>query len=210
MNPIPSTTPYHHGDLARACVEAALDLLRDRGIAGVTLRDVASAIGVSRSAPYRHFADKQSLLAACAMQGFESLTAEVNRILTASEPLSMATIRALLTGYAEIGHADPHLYRLMFAYYLPAEKFPVLEAQAKMSFDLLYRGIEQGQAAGTLAAGDTYGRVLLLWAAIHGLVSLCNDLSPNQTLDTEALPVHVERILDTLAPLLDPELASSR
>lgn len=206
MNTTPSAVSksYHHGDLANACVAAALDLMAARGIAAVTLRDVAAQIGVSRSAPYRHFADKQALLAACAAYGFNQLTQAVQQVIAEAGGVDLTVLHQLLQRYVEIGGANPPLYRLMFASEFQAENFPALEAASQNAFDMFYRVVADGQAAGTLAAGDTYGWVLLLWSSVHGLVSLCNDLAPSDALDTNALAAHADRVFEVLRPALAP------
>ncbi|MFT4571001.1 MAG: AcrR family transcriptional regulator, partial [Candidatus Binatia bacterium] len=79
---------YHHGDLRRALVEGALELLHERGPAGLTLRGAARKAGVSEAAPYRHFADKEALLASVAEEGFRALSREVVRSIDGiSDPL---------------------------------------------------------------------------------------------------------------------------
>jgi len=203
VTPVGSSSSYHHGDLANACVAAALDLMAQRGIGAVTLRDVAAEIGVSRSAPYRHFADKQALLAACAACGFNDLTAAAERVIVAAGGVDLSVIRQLLLRYAEIGSANPSLYRLMFASEFSVEHFPALEAACQNAFDMFYRAVADGQAAGTLATGDTYGLVLLLWSCVHGLVSLCNDLAPSDALDTRSLHEHTDRVFQVMRPALD-------
>jgi AcrR family transcriptional regulator len=71
--------PYHHGDLRAALIESGTKLLRERGAAALSLREVAKAAGVSHAAPYRHFEDKAQLLAAIAAAGFERLRAAMQK-----------------------------------------------------------------------------------------------------------------------------------
>ena len=85
-------TRYHHGDLGNACIAAALDLIRHEGIEAVTLRAVAQRIGVSRSAPYRHFIDKRALLAACAERGFRDLVGAAEAVLARHPVVDLAAL----------------------------------------------------------------------------------------------------------------------
>lgn len=195
---------YHHGDLRNACVAAALELLARDGLSGVTLREVARAIGVSRSAPYRHFANKRDLLAACAAAGFAELAAQARAVVETCDTPDITMLRLLLQRYAEFGAAEPNLYRLMFASDFKSEEYPALNGQAEAAFGVLDDAVRRGQRAGAVRAGDTYGQVLALWSCAHGLVSLCNDLAPSSVLDTTALDRHIERIFKALAPAMMP------
>src|SRR6478672_9368201 len=134
--PDPSTTSdeqkrdtYHHGDLKRALTEAALELVKEKGPKGFTLREVARRAGVSAAAPYRHFADKSQLLAAVATQGFvqlhETLTA------TAAKTTDLhAQVIAMGRTYVRwaITHAD--YYQVMFGSELDKSDNPELLTRA--------------------------------------------------------------------------------
>jgi AcrR family transcriptional regulator len=196
--------PYHHGDLANACVRAAIALLHDHGLAGVTLREVARCINASRSAPYRHFADKRELLAACAQHGFERLTASAERVLAEHGAPDVSVIRALLHEYVRFGAANPHLYRLMFASDFEVDEYPAMTAAAERAFYVLQAAVLTGREAGTLAVEDHDGLVLTLWSSVHGLVSLHNELPTCSVLDTLAVTANLDRVLDILLPTLQP------
>ena len=73
--------PYHHGDLRRSLIQAGSKLIEEKGLAGLSLREVARVAGVSHTAPYRHFQDKADLLAAIAQVGFEQLTDELFSVI---------------------------------------------------------------------------------------------------------------------------------
>lgn len=195
---------YHHGDLSNACVQAALDLLNEGGRGAVTLRAVAHRIGVSRSAPYRHFADKQSLLAACAARGFDRLVAEAEAVVATCERCDVDTLRALLGCYGRFGIAMPHLYRLMFACEFRGGAYPELEAAAGRVCHQLHETVERGQRAGTLRPGGTADSVLLLWSSLHGLVSLCNDLAPSAVFDSSDLACQLDRVFAVVRPAFEP------
>lgn len=191
---------YHHGDLANACVAAALDLLGEHGLAGVTLREVARAINVSRSAPYRHFKDKRDLLAACACRGVETLVARANAVLAQQPSASAATVRRVLHEYARFGSTEPHLYRLMFASDFESDEYPALTAAAERAFNLLRGLVQRAQQSGALAVRDVDGLVLALWSSVHGLVSLHNELPGCSVLDTSVLTANLDHVLDIVLP----------
>ncbi|MGO7420962.1 TetR/AcrR family transcriptional regulator, partial [Rhizobium ruizarguesonis] len=109
--------PYHHGDLHRAIVEAALDVLSESQSTEFSLRELARRAGVSHNAPYKHFADKRELLAAVSAVGFELLAkrmADATKELDSPRERLAAIARAYVCG----GVNNPALYRLMFGGYL--------------------------------------------------------------------------------------------
>ena len=123
--------PYHHGDLRRAIVAAAVDLVRETQSVEFSIRELARRAGVSHNAPYKHFADKRELLAAVSAAGFEMLEA---RMTAASSARSTprAKISAMARDYVRLGIENPALYRLMFGGYLTGsdENRPVVERAA--------------------------------------------------------------------------------
>src|SRR5262245_23788463 len=104
---------YHHGDLRRALLDAALEILAEGGAAGLTLREVARRAGVTHAAPYRHFEDKAALLAAVAEEGFRAVYAEM---LARSERVKDPVERLYQIGAAYVLFAVTHPahFRVMF------------------------------------------------------------------------------------------------
>jgi AcrR family transcriptional regulator len=164
--------PYHHGDLRRALVDAALRLVRSEGPPALTLRAAARLAGVSQAAPYRHFADKQALLAAVAEEGFREMTAAMRRAMShEDEPLSK--FRAL--GLSYVGFARGHLahFRVMFGPELADRSaYPSLAEAATEAFKLLVVAITDCQKAGFTREGDPEEFALTAWSAVHGLSAL--------------------------------------
>ena len=116
----PSATParkradrYHHGDLRRALLQAAVRTIRSHGIDGLTLRGVGSALGVSRTALYRHFTDKAALLAAVAAEGFRMLREELRRAWERRRARTRG-FEAMGVAYVRFAVAHPSHYRVMF------------------------------------------------------------------------------------------------
>ena len=104
---------YHHGDLANALIDAALAAVEQDGPEAVSLRELAQSLGVSRAAPYRHFADRDALLAAVAAHGFQDLTVAYRTAL--AEPGDgPARLTAVNRAYFDFAFARPGLHKLMF------------------------------------------------------------------------------------------------
>src|SRR5215467_6966785 len=109
--------PFHHGDLRRAIVSAALEILSETQTIEFSIRELARRAGVSRNATYKHFADKRELLAAVSAAGFEALTKRMTREV-AWHSHARAQLFAMLRAYIRHGVENPALYRLMFGGYL--------------------------------------------------------------------------------------------
>ena len=167
--------PYHHGDLRDALVRTARDLLDEQGINALSLRAVARGAGVSSAAPYRHFPDKVSLLAAVAADGFRDLSrcmAEAADAAAASTPPA-DRFRALGLGYIRFGLDNPAVLRLMFGAEIECkDDYPELAETARNTFatladttESLVGGAGQRARSGALAA----------WSLVHGLSNLLID-----------------------------------
>lgn len=160
-------TRYHHGDLRRALVEAALDALAESGTDALGLRQLARRVGVSAAAPYRHFRDRQSLIQAVAAAGFDRFlhTLEAARSAgSASEQLA-----DMAEAYIGFALANPALYRLMFSSALGAFEDPELRRAADASYASL-------AVAAARVDPDAPGEAAIsAWAFAHGLSMLLLD-----------------------------------
>src|SRR5437763_12760016 len=109
--------PYHHGDLQRAIVNAALEVLSETQSTEFSLRELARRAGVSHNAPYKHFADKDELLVAVSTAGFELLGRRISRAIS---PLKdpKEQLFAIVRAHVRQGLDNPALYRLMFGAHL--------------------------------------------------------------------------------------------
>jgi AcrR family transcriptional regulator len=169
---VPKAQRYHHGNLRRAILDAALSLFAARGSLDFTMRELARHAGVTHNAPYRHFAGKDELRAALAAEGYELLRAALVRA-EAGPADPRRRVRALGVGYVRFAVAHPHHFRLMVTSPLGPGAAPELTAAAAASFAVLRGAIEKGGAAGSLRADIGPGEVsLVAWALVHGLASL--------------------------------------
>jgi AcrR family transcriptional regulator len=162
---------YHHGDLRRAVIDAAVTVIARDGTDGLSLRDLARRLGVSHQAPYRHFADKDALLAAIAADGFARLT----RALRAGPDPSAAPIAGLIEAgvtYVKFALDAPAYYRVMFATAASPHGAAPRDRETDTSFAVLSYGIERGKAAGVLPDVPTRDIAVLAWTVVHGLAML--------------------------------------
>jgi AcrR family transcriptional regulator len=163
--------PYHHGHLREALLQAAIHLIAEMGPKGFTLREVARRANVSHNAPYRHFRDKDDLLAAVAAQGFRELT---QAMLEEAASKSNARDRLKHSGLAYVSFAlrRPEHFTVMFD--LPASKSqrPEYTEAAKGAFAALRGFVEDCQVEGQLPSGRSRDRALLAWSLVHGIAKL--------------------------------------
>jgi AcrR family transcriptional regulator len=165
---------YHHGDLRRALVQAALELVRESGPSGITLREAARRAGVTHAAPYRHFADKEALLAAVAEEGFVQMR-ELIRAALAGVPVS-EKVEVLGLAYVHFARDNPSKFRVMFGSEMgDKRRFPSLLEADQAVFDLLCGAIGEAQGAGALPSADPARLGMVAWSMLHGVAALVVD-----------------------------------
>lgn len=174
--------PYHHGDLRRAIVKAALEILRETQSIEFSLRDLARRAGVSHNAPYKHFVDKRELLAAVSAAGFETLTKRMTH-KTAGLSNSREQLFAMLRAYIDYGVESPALYNLMFGGYLsgPDRSRPAIELAEAEKTKALLAGVIVAGGLGRVIPDTSRnerkiaGAILACWSLVHGLTLLLAD-----------------------------------
>ena len=165
---------YHHGDLPRAVMAAALEDLEAGDRFAVNFHQIARRLGVSHGAIYRHFPSKQHLVDALARSGFEQLTAAFQDALA---PLADASAReriaALPRVYVRFALAAPALTRLMFSgAAADRHRDPALKQAAFEAISVLQAEVTRAAADGLLPPEDVLDATRFLWASIHGLAAL--------------------------------------
>jgi AcrR family transcriptional regulator len=181
-DPAEAPTPYHHGDLRRALVDAALALVTEEQDWGFSLREVARRAGVSHNAPYKHFADKRDLLAAVAATGFEALRARLAAAVAQTRSADAALLAVSVT-YVRFGLDNPAHYRLMFGPTLTAAEggLPAVAAEAAAGAkavlqDTVLKGARTGCFAVSPDSRAELDRAALAaWSLVHGLTMLAID-----------------------------------
>lgn len=165
---------YHHGDLRAACLRAARELLEEDGSAALSLRAVARRAGVSPSAPYRHYADRDALLAAVAASGYQELAER----LVAAQPAPPSSPEDLVDGavaYVRFALEHPALFRVMFVEPCDAKSEERTAAVAAIS-GLLAANVRQ-----VFPEADPEAMSTAAWALVHGLAFLYLDSKLDST-----------------------------
>src|SRR5437588_5068599 len=122
---------YHHGNLREALIRGVLELIATKGPAGFTVAEAARSAGVSPGAPYRHFRDRDELLADVALRGFERFTAELQRAWDDGRPDTTRALENLGRAYLAFARNEPAYYAAMFEAAVPLRDHPVLAQAAE-------------------------------------------------------------------------------
>jgi len=170
-----NTTTYHHGNLRQELMELAEKHLISHGIAELSLRALAREIGVSQTAPYRHFKDKNALLAALATEGFRRFF----MLCEESEKEPRADLSLLLFGLSYVKFAKLHteMFHLMFGPVLqPRSDYPELFAAGREAIYKVRAGVERGFKTDVIRQLDDVASMAhTVWAAVHGVATLMLD-----------------------------------
>ena len=164
---------YHHGNLREALVEAALRLIREKGPAGFTIAEAARAAGVSPAAPYRHFRDRDALMADVATRGFEQFAAALAKAWDQGRPAPRVALVRIGGAYLTFAREQTATYTAMFESGLDIGAYPALAAASEAAFSVL-RGACDALIA-TLPAGRRPPALMMalhIWSLSHGIASL--------------------------------------
>lgn len=160
--------PYHHGDLRSALLAAAEQLIDEGDAGAISLREVARRAGVSAPATYRHFRDKEALLAALAQKGFDDFGVALTEAVSATDD----ALAAMGQAYVRFAVARPGRFRLMYG---PAisdrSRYPALQAAWKATSE----GMQKALQSRSTSAPDAAIESLRLWCMVHGLSQLILD-----------------------------------
>lgn len=167
--------PYHHGNLRRALLDEALSTIRRDGVEGVTLREIGARVGVSRTALYRHFADKSALISGVAAEGFRTLRQQLAAAWEGKNG-GIAGFEAMGVAYVRFAVANPTHFRVMFSRYVDQEPAdPELAKEGRGAFMALVNAVAELQRARQLRADDTELMARHIWAVVHGVANLAVD-----------------------------------
>lgn len=176
MGPMNSKTQYHHGDLASAFMDAAIKRIAQEGVDKLSLRAVARDLGVSQTAPYRHFTDKTHLLTLLAQQGFQELT-EVTYTAAMEHPNhTLKAMMAVGMSYLKFAQDHPEHYRLMFGGTLKHNCDDTdLMNSSLTAFGVILQQTTLGVERGDLIQEDPALLARSCWAKVHGMAMLLID-----------------------------------
>ncbi|MEV5312860.1 TetR/AcrR family transcriptional regulator [Streptomyces sp. NPDC052610] len=169
-HPESSARPYHHGDLRSALLSAAERTLRQKGAATLSLRELARELGVSHAAPGRHFKDKQALLDALALNGFQRMAQAMDAADDPDLPLE-PRLTALARAYLGFTVDNPALLELMYARKHDPDIPQGLATAIARTKEPFFRIITDAQDRGEIVPGDPEHIVLLAGASLHGVAS---------------------------------------
>ena len=198
---------YHHGNLRASLVQTGVELARADGPDGVVLREVARRAGVSHNAAYRHFADREALLAEIAEAGMQRLGDAMKSeldVVDASGPDDPATrswerLRATGRAYVEFAVAEPGLFEVAFSCDPPEPgREAVDDGEHVHPFDLLISVLDEAVTTGAVAAEHRPGAEVVCWSAVHGFASL-HVKGPLEGLPAEERAATLEVMLDHVA-----------
>lgn len=164
---------YHHGNLKEALIEAALSLIAEKGPGGLTFADAARAAGVSPAAPYRHFRDREALLADVAQRGFQVFGEALSRAWNEGRPEPMKALDRVGKAYLSFAREEPAYYAAMFESGVDVGATSELRAAADAAFAAVRMAVEA-----VVATLPVEGRppvlmmTLHIWSQAHGIASL--------------------------------------
>lgn len=164
---------YHHGNLKNALIQAGVAILSEEGIEGLSLRKVAQRAGVSHNAPYAHFPDKQSLIAAISTEGFQQLYDALDAAITATAKRPRKQLQQAALAYVRFALDHPDSFKIMFSGVLEKEKdYPAFVEISQKTFQRVVDVVRACQKAGLLKSKSAELTAVAVWGQVHGIVSL--------------------------------------
>jgi len=165
---------YHHGNLKEALLQAALGLIAEKGAAGFTFADAARSAGVSPAAPYRHFRDRDELLASIAQRGFEQFEAVLTKAWDDGRPDTVSAFERVGRAYLAFARNEPAFYSAMFESGVPVDVNPLLSAASERAFGIIRAAAERLAALTPpgVARPPALMMALHIWSMSHGVASL--------------------------------------
>ena len=164
---------YHHGNLRAELLDTAIEQLREQGTEELSLRALARAIGVSQTAPYRHFAEKGDLLAAMATRGYRNLLGCLQQAGASAGSNPRDQLIAFAHAYVDYAASNPKLFKLMFGPTVqPSDKYPELRDASRETILLVQQMLARGMDQDVFHRQDIVYLANAAWAGIHGLATL--------------------------------------
>lgn len=164
---------YHHGNLREALITAALDLISKKGPAGFTFADAARAAGVSPAAPYRHFRDRDALMADVARRGFDAFAEALSRAWNQGAPTARSAFERVGRAYLDFAAKEPALFSAMFESGVPLDAYPEVRDAGDRAFNVLRQACEA--LAATMPPDKRPPSLMMalhIWSLSHGIATL--------------------------------------
>ncbi|EOQ87768.1 WHG domain protein [Leptospira yanagawae serovar Saopaulo str. Sao Paulo = ATCC 700523] len=164
---------YHHGNLREAILNESIVWIRKKGVESLSLREIAKKIGVTHSAPNKHFAKKESLLASLIEMGFEQFK---QALIEGKKDIIKNPKEAFIgmgVAYVKFANENPEIYRLMFSNHIDdISAYPACEKAGFEAFEVLLSTVILLQDKGIIKKGDPKEISYLIWSFTHGYVML--------------------------------------
>ena len=184
---------YHHGDLAEAMSNAALKLIAEFGPAGFTLAEVARVVGVSAAAPYRHFKDREALIAHIAQRGYEKFAVALDTAWNEGQPDPRTAFMAVGRAYLAFAEKEPAYYATMFEARLPEDLQREISVNSEDAFGVLRKAVEALIAH--MPANKRPPAMMMslhIWSMAHGIA----DLFGSHQCKIRPIPMEPEDLLE--------------
>ena len=185
---------YHHGSLREALIKAARELIKEKGPAGFTFADAARSAGVSPAAPYRHFRDRDALMADVAREGFERFAAMLAAGWANGKPDPVTAFHNIGKAYLTFARSEPAYYAAMFESGISPDANPDLRAASERAFAVLRAAADQLVVLLPAAVRPPALMMSLhIWSMAHGIASLFGRGDSGR----RALPMSAEELLES-------------
>jgi len=172
-----NSSSYHHGNLKDALIEEALAMVISDGVESITLRELTTKLGTSRSAIYRHFSSKDELIKAVIQAGFNLLDETISPMLTSNESI-LNRFHNMGEAYIAFALANPNIYRMIFGNEVQTqreESCDIHDKEQSGGFQHLVALLIEAQEKQIFKHDDPVLQATYVWASIHGLSNLCID-----------------------------------
>jgi AcrR family transcriptional regulator len=185
---------YHHGNLREALIQAALAMIAERGLAGFAIAELARVVGVSPAAPYRHFRDRNAVIAEVARRGFESLAADLTTATAGAQADPLGALERAAQAHIAFAGREPAVYAAMFDAGFPSGEHPELVVARNAAFAVLRRVADAACAMSRAPRRPPPLMVALhVWSLTHGIATLFVSHDSSNRL---AIPMSPEALLE--------------
>jgi len=191
---------YHHGDLKNALIDAGIDILKQEGLHGLSLRSAAQKAGVSHSAPYAHFEDKQALIAAISTKGLTQLFDKLSQIALQYEEQPRKQFYEVAWAYTEFALKQTGLFKVIFSSAIKREHdYPDFVEISHRNFELIVDVVKNSQKAGFLCQRDPRLLAVGIWSMVHGFISLFLEKQiPSSILKKQEIRGLLKKVVDQI------------
>ena len=195
-----NTNNYHHGDVKNAIISAGIDIITEQGVQNLSIRNAAKRIGVSHTAPYRHFKNKEELLVAIAIKGFDILDQHIEKTLSNDGSSDSSALEDMGRAYIQFAVSNSNYYRIMFGDHIRNKTdFPEFFSAYDRSFRKLIQVIEDSGSKHGSDKTDLEVTAVAVWSLLHGYCLLIMDNEKDKDVGSEG---QIQLLLKKLNRLL--------